>query len=110
MNDMEFSETLSDSKTDREIEERSLLLAAAHGSAWMTWHIRYTENHEPLRYLSQTVKARNQNEAERKASKLLSGRCGLWQVVLPLEPCGDCDPCLGGRPDQCAICPTPNHY
>ena len=33
MNDMEFSETLSDSKTDREIEERSLLLAAARGSA-----------------------------------------------------------------------------
>jgi hypothetical protein len=23
-------------------------------------------------------------------------------IVLP-EPCGDCDPCLGGRPDQCAI-------
>lgn len=22
------------------------------------------------------------------------------------EPCGDCDPCCGGRPDQCAICPT----
>lgn len=21
------------------------------------------------------------------------------------EPCGDCDPCLGGRPDQCAISP-----
>ena len=77
-------------------------------SAWMTWHIRYTENHEPLRYLSQTVKARNQNEAERKAEKLLSGRYGLWQVVLPPEHCGDCDPCLGGRPDQCAICPTPN--
>ena len=88
--------------------KRPTLLAAAHGSAWMTWHIRYTENHEPLRYLSQTVKARNQNEAERKASKLLSGRCGLWQVVLPLEPCGDCDPCCGGRPDQCAITPTPN--
>ena len=83
-------------------------LAPATCSAWMTWHIRYTENHAPLRYLSQTVKARNQNEAERKAAKLLRGRCGLWQVVLPLEPCGDCDPCLGGRPDQCAICPTPN--
>ena len=23
------------------------------------------------------------------------------------EPCGDCDPCLGGRPDQCAINPAP---
>ena len=49
-----------------------------------------------------------QKEAERKAAKLLSGRHGLWQVVLPPEPCGDCDPCCGGRPGQCAICPTPN--
>lgn len=23
-------------------------------------------------------------------------------------PCGDCDPCLGGRPDQCALFPSPN--
>lgn len=21
--------------------------------------------------------------------------------------CGDCDPCLGGRPDQCALLPNP---
>ena len=30
----------------------------------------------------------------------------LWrQGVISAEPsgCGDCDPCLGGRPDQCAI-------
>jgi len=24
------------------------------------------------------------------------------------DGCGDCDPCLGGRPDQCAIMGTPN--
>ncbi len=23
-------------------------------------------------------------------------------------PCGDCDPCIGGRPDQCALSPSPN--
>jgi hypothetical protein len=23
------------------------------------------------------------------------------------DPCGDCDPCCGGRPDQCAITPKP---
>jgi hypothetical protein len=28
------------------------------------------------------------------------------EKVFPPEPCGDCDPCLGGRPDQCAICPS----
>ena len=27
----------------------------------------------------------------------------LWH---PADPCGDCDPCLGGRPDQCAMLPT----
>lgn len=26
--------------------------------------------------------------------------------VLMSMPCGDCDPCLGGRPDQCALFPT----
>lgn len=26
-------------------------------------------------------------------------------VNNPLPPCGDCDPCLGGRPDQCALFP-----
>ena len=26
----------------------------------------------------------------------------LWHGI---EPCGDCDPCLGGRPDQCAMLP-----
>ena len=25
---------------------------------------------------------------------------------MPPEPCGDCDPCCGGRPDQCAISPN----
>jgi len=24
-------------------------------------------------------------------------------------PCGDCDPCIGGRPDQCALSPSPNN-
>jgi len=24
---------------------------------------------------------------------------------LKLQPCGDCDPCLAGRPDQCALFP-----
>jgi len=23
------------------------------------------------------------------------------------QTCGDCDPCIGGRPDQCAISPPP---
>lgn len=32
------------------------------------------------------------------------GRQGLFDVQLSW-PCGDCDPCLGGRPDQCAISP-----
>lgn len=27
------------------------------------------------------------------------------EVVVDHNPCGDCDPCLGGRPDQCAIMP-----
>lgn len=25
-------------------------------------------------------------------------------AIRRLDHCGDCDPCLGGRPDQCAIC------
>lgn len=30
----------------------------------------------------------------------------LWHGI---EPCGDCDPCLGGRPDQCAVSPLCLH-
>lgn len=33
-------------------------------------------------------------------------RYGLRSENMP-PACGDCDPCLGGRPDQCAICPAP---
>jgi len=28
--------------------------------------------------------------------------------VLGVDACGDCDPCIGGRPDQCAVSPYPN--
>lgn len=28
-------------------------------------------------------------------------------MPIELESCGDCDPCVGGRPDQCAISPKP---
>lgn len=24
-------------------------------------------------------------------------------MVEPIQGCGDCDPCIGGRPDQCAV-------
>ena len=25
------------------------------------------------------------------------------EAVVVMETCGDCDPCIGGRPDQCAV-------
>jgi hypothetical protein len=28
--------------------------------------------------------------------------------VLGVDACGDCDPCIVGRPDQCAVSPYPN--
>lgn len=35
----------------------------------------------------------------------------LWihEHVFGLPPCGDCDPCLGGRSDQCAINPAKDY-
>lgn len=27
-----------------------------------------------------------------------------WNKTVKIESCGDCDPCLGGRRDQCAVC------
>lgn len=27
-----------------------------------------------------------------------------------IESCGDCDPCCGGRPDQCAVSQQPESY
>ena len=32
--------------------------------------------------------------------------CATPHDETPKQACGDCDPCLGGRPDQCAL--TPN--
>ena len=29
-----------------------------------------------------------------------------WEKSRPPAPCGDCDPCVGGRPDQCALGPV----
>lgn len=32
---------------------------------------------------------------------------GSGDIVVDMS-CGDCDPCTGGRPDQCALLPSPN--
>jgi hypothetical protein len=32
---------------------------------------------------------------------------GSGDIVVDMS-CGDCDPCIGGRPDQCALLSSPN--
>ncbi len=66
-------------------------------------------------YFGQSTKdyesAGAQNASETKA-RILRGMVEKktvgWQPVCACspEPCRDCDPCLGGRPDQCAISPV----
>lgn len=36
----------------------------------------------------------------------LAGLCDRRFAYLNQFTCGDCDPCLGGRPDQCAVGPV----
>lgn len=57
-------------------------------------------------------------EAANKVSKWAEKNGGqYWQLAGVCDrrfacrnqfACGDCDPCLGGRPDQCAVSPL-NH-
>lgn len=52
-------------------------------SNWRIWHIRVAMPFGGLRTISQTVKARNKDEAETKAVKELAGRVAAFQVFLP---------------------------
>ncbi len=66
-------------------------------------------------YFGQSIKdyesAKAQNASDTKA-RILRGMVEKktvgWKPTCACSPesCGDCDPCLGGRPDQCAISPV----
>jgi hypothetical protein len=57
------------------------------GSEWSDWGILVSFPDRPLRRISETVKARSKDEAERKAAKFLSGRGTLlFEVIEPNTP------------------------
>ena len=60
-------------------------------NAWKTWSIRIHWNNQipdnEFKTIQQTVKARNKDEAERKAMRLLSGRfAGVFEVYENTKP------------------------
>lgn len=50
---------------------------------WQTWHIAVALGRESLRSIPDTVKARNEEEAAKKAARFLAGRAPLFRVFLP---------------------------
>jgi len=52
-------------------------------SAWKTWHIKVAFSHGAMKTIAQTVKARTEEEAARKASLYVTGKCLGFSVFLP---------------------------
>lgn len=38
-----------------------------------------------------------------RCTEALAEQPAKGEAVVVMETCGDCDPCIGGRPDQCAV-------
>jgi hypothetical protein len=57
--------------------------AEACGSAYRTWYIKVAYTFGEPRTIGHTVRARNQEEAERKAAKLVQGKCVGFAVYTP---------------------------
>jgi hypothetical protein len=61
--------------------------SGAVGSEWSDWGILVSFPDRPLRRISETVKARTKDEAERKAARFLLGRGTLlFEVLNPNTP------------------------
>jgi len=58
-------------------------LARRTGSSWKTWNIKVAFSYGPMETISQTVKARNEEEASKKAFLYVSGKCLGFAVFLP---------------------------
>lgn len=73
---------MSDTKSN-EPETPAAVAGAARGSAYRTWYIKVAYTFGEPRTIGHTVRARNQKEAERKAAKIVQGKCVGFAVYTP---------------------------
>jgi hypothetical protein len=85
--------------TQENNQERPPALAGARGSAMRHLQIIKCGNCGGSGYMGGTVYHRRFFKCK------VCG--GSGDIVVDMS-CGDCDPCIGGRPDQCALLPSPN--
>lgn len=80
-----------------------------------------SEHHHLRHCLTRCLSALNAEALAANDWKSDLGKCDAWYLLRKQtekalsmhmpdwtpEPCGDCDPCISGHPEQCAISPTP---